>query len=107
VYRVKGDLLNAIGDQEAAEQNYRRALTVADRQGARTLELLAAKGLARLWRDQGKNAEARNLLAPIYGWFTEGFHTPVLQDAKKLLDQLKADEHGLTVARSGEAGRGP
>jgi predicted ATPase len=58
------------------------------RQGARLNELRAASSLARLWRDQGKRTEARDLLAPIYGWFTEGFDTPVLQDAKALLDQL-------------------
>jgi predicted ATPase len=63
-------------------------LAVARRQRAKTLELRAATSLARLWRDQGKRAEARDLLAPVYGWFTEGFNTPVLQDAKALLDQL-------------------
>ena len=52
------------------------------------MELRTAANLARLWRDQGKRTEARDLLAPIYGWFTEGFDTPVLQDAKVLLDQL-------------------
>jgi predicted ATPase len=88
VYRVQGDLLNATGDQAAAEQTYRRALAVADRQRARTLELRAATSLARLWRGQGKRVEARDLLAPIYGWFTEGFDTPVLKDAKTLLDEL-------------------
>jgi len=54
----------------------------------RTFELRTATGLARPWRDQGKRTEARDLLAPIYGWFTEGFDTPVLQDAKALLDEL-------------------
>ncbi|MGB6542110.1 MAG: hypothetical protein WBF03_14705 [Xanthobacteraceae bacterium] len=88
MYRVQGDLLNATGDQAAAEQTYRRALAVADRQRARTLELRAATSLARLWRGQGKRVEARDLLAPIYGWFTEGFDTPVLKDAKTLLDEL-------------------
>jgi predicted ATPase len=53
-----------------------------------TFELRTATGLARLWRDQGKRTEARDLLAPIYGWFTEGFDTPVLQDAKAPLDEL-------------------
>lgn len=52
-------------------------------------ELRAAKGLARLWRDQGKRSEARDLLAPIYGWFAEGFDTPVLKEAKALLDQME------------------
>ena len=56
--------------------------------GLRPRELRAGFDLARLWRDQGKLIEARDLLAPIYGWFTEGFDSPVLQDAKALLDQL-------------------
>jgi predicted ATPase len=64
------------------------ALTVAQQQCAKFWELRAATSLARLWRDQGKWIEARDLLAPIYGWFTEGFDTPALQDAKALLDQL-------------------
>ena len=58
------------------------------RQQAKSLELRAAMSLAQLWRDQGKRAEARDLLAPVYGWFTEGFCTPVLQEAKALLDKL-------------------
>jgi predicted ATPase len=88
LHRVRGDLLNATGDQVAAEHSYHQALGVARRQSARIFELHAATGLARLWRDQGKRTEARDLLAPIYGWFTEGFDTPVLQDTKALLDQL-------------------
>ena len=72
----------------AAEDSYRRALAVARRQSAKFWELRAAISLARLWRDQGKRAEARDLLAPIYEWFTEGFDTPVLQEAKALLDEL-------------------
>jgi len=80
--------LNATGDQAAAEQSYRQALAVAQRQSAKLFELRAATSLGRLWRDQGKRAEARDLLAPIYGWFTEGFDTPVLEDAKALLGQL-------------------
>jgi class 3 adenylate cyclase/tetratricopeptide (TPR) repeat protein len=86
--RLRGDLLNATADLSAAEQSYHQALAVARRQSAKTLELRAAISLARLWRDQGKRTEARDLLAPIYGWFTEGFDTPVLQGAKALLDQL-------------------
>src|SRR5262249_39076124 len=61
---------------------------ILQRQCARVFELRAATSLAHLWRNQSKSIEARNLLAPIYGWFTEGFDTPVLQDAKALLDQL-------------------
>jgi predicted ATPase len=63
-------------------------MTVANRQSAKTFELRAATSLARLWRDQGKRTEARDLLAPVYDWFTEGFDTPGLQDAKRLLDEL-------------------
>jgi class 3 adenylate cyclase/predicted ATPase len=88
LHRLRGDLLNAAGDQTLAEQNYHRALAVARRQGAKTFELRAATSLARLWRDQGKGNKARGLLASVYGWFTEGFDAPVLQDAKALLDAL-------------------
>ena len=63
-------------------------VAIAKRQSAKTFELRAATRLARLWRDQDKRTEARDLLAPVYGWFSEGFDTPVLQDAKSLLDQL-------------------
>ena len=88
LYWVRGDLVNATGDRAAAEQNYQQALAVAKRQSAKSYELRAATGLARLWRDQGKRIEARNLLAPIYSWFTEGLDTPALTEAKALLDQL-------------------
>jgi predicted ATPase len=73
-----------------AEHSYREALAIATRQGARMYELRAASCLARLWRDQGKRAEARDLLAPIYGWFTEGFDTLDLKQAKALLVELAA-----------------
>jgi predicted ATPase len=82
-------LLLAIGGHTAAEDSYQRALAMARRQSAKFWELRAALDLARLWRDQGKLAEARDLLSPIYGWFTEGLDTPVLQESKALLDQLK------------------
>jgi predicted ATPase len=88
LYRVRGDLLSAAGDQAGAEESYHRALAVARSQTAKTLELRAATSLARLWRDQGKRTEARDVLAPVYGWFTEGFNTPVLQEAKELLGEL-------------------
>jgi class 3 adenylate cyclase/tetratricopeptide (TPR) repeat protein len=88
LHRVRGELFNAMGDQAAAEQSYHQALAVAARQSAKVFELGVATSLARLWRDQGKRVEPRDLLAPIYGWFTEGFDTPVLLDAKALLDQL-------------------
>jgi class 3 adenylate cyclase/tetratricopeptide (TPR) repeat protein len=85
---VRGDLLLATGDRTMAEESYRRALATATQQGAKTAELWGATALARLWRDEGKRTEARNLLAPIYNWFTEGFDTPVLMEAKALLDEL-------------------
>jgi predicted ATPase len=80
--------LNTIGDHADAERSYQQAIAVAKGQSAKIFELRAANSLARFWRDQGKRTEARDLLAPIYGWFTEGFDTPVLQDAKALLDEL-------------------
>jgi predicted ATPase len=88
LHRVRGNLLYATGDRSAAEESYHQALAVAKRQSAKLWELLSAASLARLWRDQRKGTEARDLLAPVYGWFTEGFDTPVLQDAKALLDEL-------------------
>ena len=88
LYRVRGQLLLALGDRAAAEESYCSALAVARRQSAKLWELRVSTSLGRLWRDQGKRIEARDLLAPIYDWFTEGFDTPVLQDAKALLDQL-------------------
>ena len=78
----------ARGDQAAAEQNYHRALAVAERQSAKMFGLRAATSLARLWRDQGKCTEAHDLFALVYDSFTDGFDTPVLRDAKALLDQL-------------------
>ena len=89
LHLVRGDLLNAKTDQAAAEECYRQALAVAKRQNAKLFELRAGTSLARLLRDQGKRTEARDLLAPVYNWFTEGFDTPVLQDAGALLDQLR------------------
>jgi predicted ATPase len=88
MYRVRGELLIAMEDFDAAEASFRRAATVAQHQSAKLFELRAATSLARLWRDQGRHAEARDLLAPIYGWFTEGFDTPDLKEAKALLDEL-------------------
>ena len=75
--------------QAEAEAWLQRALEVARRQEAKSLELRAAMSLARLWQQQGKRAEAYALLAPIYGWFTEGFDTADLQEAKALLVALR------------------
>jgi predicted ATPase len=86
--RHKGQLLLLQGHTEAAEELYRKALSIAEEQGAKLWELRAAASLARLRRDQGRHAEARDLLAPVYGWFTEGFDTSDLKEAKALLDEL-------------------
>jgi predicted ATPase len=90
LYRHKGQLLLHQRHSEAAEELYRKALSIAEEQEAKLWELRAAASLARLWRDQGRRAEARDLLAPVYGWFTEGFGTPDLKEAKALLDELRA-----------------
>jgi class 3 adenylate cyclase/predicted ATPase len=86
--RLKGKLLLRQGHPEAVEQLYRKALSIAQEQGAKLWELRAAVSLARLGRDQGRHSEARDLLAPVYGWFTEGFDTPDLKEAKALLGEL-------------------
>jgi predicted ATPase len=88
--RHKGQLLLRRGHTEAAEELYRQALAIAREQEAKLWELRAAVSLARLRRDQGRRTEARDLLAPVYGWFTEGFDTPDLKEAKALLDSLDA-----------------
>ena len=88
--RLKGEALLVLSRERAdeAEACYQQALAIAREQGARLWELRAATSLARLWADQGKRAEAHDLLAPVYGWFTEGFDTADLKDAKALLDEL-------------------
>ena len=88
--RHKGELLLRQGHAESAEELYRKALSIAGEQAAKLWELRAAVSLARLRRDQGREAEARDLLAPVFGWFTEGFEMPDLKDAKMLLDALNA-----------------
>jgi predicted ATPase len=86
--RQKGALLLRQGNFAGAEELYRKALTIAAEQGAKFWELRAATSLARLRRKHGRRAEARDVLAPIYGWFTEGFNTADLNEAKALLDEL-------------------
>jgi class 3 adenylate cyclase/predicted ATPase len=86
--RYKGQLLLQQGHSDAAEELYRKALSIAVEQEAKLWELRAAASLARLRRDQGRRAEARALLAPVYNWFTEGFDTQDLKEAKALLDEL-------------------
>jgi class 3 adenylate cyclase len=89
-YRLQGALLlqQATPDAAQAEACFQQALAIARRQQARSWELRAAVSLSRLWQQQGKRVEAYDLLAPIYGWFTEGFDTADLQDAKALLAEL-------------------
>jgi tetratricopeptide (TPR) repeat protein len=88
--RLTGDVLASMGDRSGAEASYCKAIAIAQRQSAKLWELRAGTSLARLWRDQGKPRDARALLAPVYGWFTEGFGTPVLEEAKALLEELAA-----------------
>jgi len=88
--RHKGQLLQRQGHSEAAEELYRKALSIAQEQEAKLWELRAAASLARLRRTQGRPAEARDILAPVYGWFTEGFDTPDLKEAKALLIELRS-----------------
>jgi predicted ATPase len=86
--RHKGELRLRQGHSEAAEELYRKAMSIAIEQEAKMWELRAAVSLARLRGDQGRRTEARDLLAPVYGWFTEGFKTPDLKEAKAVLDEL-------------------
>jgi predicted ATPase len=89
LYRLKGELLrNAGGAASGVEACFHQAIETAHRQQAKSLELRAAMSLARLWQQQGKTAEARQVLAGIYGWFTEGFDTADLQEAKAMLSEL-------------------
>jgi predicted ATPase len=89
LYQLKGELLLAQGDGAAdAEAYFQRALQVARSQSARSWELRAALSLARLWKKQGKTIQAGELLDGVYGWFTEGFDTPDLQEARSLLGEL-------------------
>ena len=92
ISRIAGEiaLKSPERDTAKAEAYFERALTVARQQQAKSWELRAAMSMARLWRDQGKRDEARDLLAPVYGWFTEGFDTLDLKEAKALLDELGA-----------------
>src|SRR3984893_8571248 len=90
INRVAGEiaLKSSKQDTARAQEYFERALTVARQQQAKSWELRAAMSLARLWRDQGKPQQARDLLAPVYGWFTEGFDTRDLKEAKALLEEL-------------------
>ena len=90
IHRIAGEiaLKSPKSDAAKAQEYFERALAVARQQQAKSWELRAAMSLARLWRDQGKVQQARELLAPVYGWFTEGFDTRDLKEAKALLEEL-------------------
>ena len=88
--RLRGDVLLAMGDRSGAEASYGEAVALARMQNAKLWKLRTAMSLARLWHDQGKRAQACELLAPVHGWFTEGFSTAVMQEARALLQELAA-----------------
>jgi predicted ATPase len=88
IHRLRGELLRDTGDHAAAEVSFRTAIDIARRQNAKLWELRACVSLAEMFRDQGKGTAARDLLAPVYDWFTEGFDAPDLIEAKALLDPL-------------------
>jgi predicted ATPase len=88
ILRLKGWVLSLRGDLEGAEQNFLASLDWARRQQAKSWELRTSTSLARLWQSQGRRQEAYELLAPVYDWFTEGFDTKDLQEAKVLLAEL-------------------
>jgi predicted ATPase len=90
LHRLRGEFTRRLPypDPAKVEDSFRTALAIAREQGTRGYELRAATSLARLWREQGRRGEARELLAPVYGWFTEGFDTTDLKEAKRLLDEL-------------------
>ena len=101
LYRLKGELTLAQSSvqglassvqnpQSDAEECFHKAIEIARRQQAKSLELRAVMSLSRLWQQQGKTAEAHQMLSEIYGWFTEGFDTKDLQEAKALLDSLES-----------------
>jgi predicted ATPase len=90
LHRLRGEILlkRDVANTAPVEQAFLEAIAVAQQQEARSFELRAVMSLARLWRDQGKRTEARDLLAPVYDWFTEGVDTPVLKEARALLADL-------------------
>jgi predicted ATPase len=98
VYRTAGEIMLVSPDPDAAtaEAYFERALMIARKQQAKSWELRTAMSMARLWRDQGKRDEARDLLAPVYGWFTEGFDTRDPKEAKALLGALRSSPMSIT-----------
>ena len=89
LHRLTGTVLLAENKRDEGQASLQQAIRIAQAQQAKSLELRAATSLARLWGEQGRRAEARDLLAPVYGWFTEGFDTADLKEAKSLLDELR------------------
>ena len=91
LYRLQGQLLlqQAVPDEQHSAICFQKAISIARNQQAKSFELRAATSLARLWQQQGKRQEAHDLLVPVYNWFTEGFDTADLQEAKALLDELE------------------
>jgi predicted ATPase len=92
IHRTAGEIALKLPERDAAkaEASFARALAIARKQQAKPWELRAATNLAQLWRTQGKSDDARDLLIPVYGWFTEGFDTLDLREARALLDELRA-----------------
>jgi predicted ATPase len=88
LHRLTGTVLLAENRLDEGQASLQQAIRIAQAQQAKSLELRAATSLARLWGEQGRRAEARELLAPVYGWFTDGFDTADLKDAKALLEEL-------------------
>ena len=88
LFRLKGELLFVDGEITGAEACLLRAIDIAQKQSAKSLELRASISLGRLWSERGKKAKAKKLLSEIYNWFTEGFETPDLMEARELLDVL-------------------
>jgi predicted ATPase len=99
LYRLRGDLLTETGDQSAAEQSHLQAITVVKRQSAKLFELRAGTSLASFWRGQGRVAEARDVLAPVYNWFTEGFDAPILKEARRCWTSLRHEPAGQRAQR--------
>src|ERR1700730_17507604 len=96
ILRLKGWVLSLKSDPEGAERNFLASLDWARRQQSKSWELRTSTSLARLWQSQGKRQEAYELLAPVYGWFTEGFDTKDLLDAKSLLAELGESKHSYS-----------
>ena len=105
VLRLKGWMLQQQGKLAAAEDNYLASLDVAREQQAKSWKLRTATSLARLWQSQGKRKEALELLKPVYNWFTEGFDTKDLIEAKALLDQLGSNQLGTVPHNPSGRGR--